>query len=102
MTSIPPDILEHVKDDFGRDAACDTYRYLLTKVPDGLPNGTRPRHLRCILFLAEGDRARLDEYIQMCHRDPRDLILEAEYAMVDEKLVQVRDFNRPFPEATVG
>ena len=76
---VPNDIRQRVIADFGPELANDIYRYLLDRIPDGLPNGTRPRHLRCILYLAKGDRTLLDRYIEMCLQDPRDVMLNAEY-----------------------
>ncbi len=61
------------------EEADEIYRYLLSRIPDGLPNGTRPRHLRCILYLANGGRDLLDEWIKMCLQDTRDVMLHAEY-----------------------
>ena len=56
LNEVPNDIRQRVIADFGPDLADDIYRYLLDRIPAGLPNGTRPRHLRCILYLAKGDR----------------------------------------------
>ena len=50
-------------------------RYLLSRIPDGLANGTRPRHLRCILYLAKGGRNQLEEWIKLCVQDTRDVML---------------------------
>ncbi len=94
---VPDDIHRRVINDFGPELADDVYRYLLDRIPDGLPNGTRPRHLRCILYLAKGDRTLLDRYIDMCLRDTRDVMLHAEYETApDSGLVRVRDFGKPF------
>src|SRR5262249_7105936 len=67
---VPDDIRQRVIKDFGPELADGIYRYLLDRIPDGLPHGTRPRHLRCILYLAKGDRTLLDRYIEMCLQDP--------------------------------
>jgi hypothetical protein len=99
---VPPDIRERVVKDFGPDVADEIYRHLLNQIPDGLPNGTRPRHLRCILHLAHGNRELLDRYIEMCLQDTRDVMLHAEYE-TDAKLqsVRVRDFARPFDQSEI-
>src|SRR5262249_31243233 len=47
---VPKDIRQRVLKDFGPELADNIYRYLLDRIPDGLANGTRPRHLRCILY----------------------------------------------------
>jgi hypothetical protein len=94
---VPNDILQRVIADFGPELADDVYRYLLDRIPDGLPNGTRPRHLRCILYMAKGDRTLLDRYIEMCLQDTRDVMLNAEYETdSNARLVRVRDFGKPF------
>jgi hypothetical protein len=97
---LPPDIRQRVSDDFGAEAADEVYSYLLQRIPDGLPNGTRPRHLRCILYLAGGDREKLDYYIKMCLEDTRDVMLNAEYAHpASANPRRVRNFAKPFGEA---
>ena len=94
---LPGDIRQRVINDFGPELADDVYRYLLDRIPDGLPNGTRPRHLRCILYLAKGDRTMLDRYIEMCLQDTRDVMLQAEYERESAAgFVRVRDFGKPF------
>jgi hypothetical protein len=98
----PDDIRQRVIEDFGPESAAEIYDYLLSRIPDGLPNGTRPRHLRCILFLAKGDRALLDQYIELCLQDTRDVMLQAEYKMGSRGgLVRVRDFAKPFDRSPI-
>jgi hypothetical protein len=97
---IPDDIRQRVIQDFGLEDAEEVYRYLLNRIPTGLPNGTRPRHLRCILYLAKGDRKLLDKYIEVCLQDTRDVMLQAEYEGESYAgLVQVRDFAKPFADS---
>jgi hypothetical protein len=99
---VSDDIRQRVINDFGPELADEVYRYLLDRIPDGLPNGTRPRHLRCILYLAKGDRTMLDRYIEMCLQDTRDVMLQAEYEMEPAAgLVRVRDFGKPFDRAQI-
>ena len=99
---MPSDIRQRVVSDFGQQRADEIYRYLLERIPSGLANGTRKRHLRCILFLAKGDKERLDRYIEMCLRDTRDVMLGAEYETArDSRLVRKRDFNKPFDQAQI-
>ena len=99
---LPDDIRQRVIHDFGQELADDVYRYLLDRIPDGLPNGTRPRHLRCILYLAKGDRTMLDRYIEMCLQDTRDVMLQAEYEMESAVgFVRVRDFGKPFGQSQI-
>lgn len=102
MSTIPSDIRQRVVDDFGEQQAERVYQELLARIPDGLPNGTHPRHLRCILFLAKGDRKQLDYYIEMCLGDTRDVMLQAEYETGPRGgLVRKRDFSKPFAEASL-
>ena len=99
-SEVPDDIRQRVIADFGPEAADDVYGYLLSRIPEGLPNGTRPRHLRCILYLAKGDKARLDRFIAMCLQDTRDVMLSAEYETDSHsRLVRKRDFSQPFDQA---
>ncbi len=99
---VPGDIRQRVIDDFGPEEADEVYRYLLSRIPDGLPNGTRPRHLRCILYLANGGRNLLDEWIKMCLQDTRDVMLYAEYEPDSRgKLVRKRDFSKPFGRESI-
>jgi hypothetical protein len=99
---IPDDIRDRVVRDFGPERADAVYRDLLDRIPDGLPNGTRPRHLRCVLFLANGDLAALDRAIELCLQDPRDAILHAEYS-TDSPAdpVRLRDFAKPFDRSEI-
>ena len=102
MSSLPADIRQRVVDDFGEERAADVYDHLLANVPEGLPNGTRPRHLRCILFLATGHMKQLDDYLKMCLCDTRDVMLAAEYESVPGgDLKRVRDFSRPFNDSEI-
>ena len=99
---LPDDIRQRVIHDFGPELADEVYRCLLDRIPDGLPNGTRPRHLRCILYLAKGDRTLLDRYIEMCLQDTRDVMLQAEYEMESAAgFARVRDFERPFGQSPI-
>ena len=99
---VPNDIRQCVIKDFGSELADNIYRDLLDRIPDGLPNGTRPRHLRCILYLAKGDRTLLDRYIEMCLQDTRDVMLNAEYETdSNARFVRVRDFGNPFDRSQI-
>jgi hypothetical protein len=101
-SAVPNDIRQRVIADFGPELGDDIYRYLLDRIPNGLPNGTRPRHLRCILYLAKGDRTLLDRYIEMCLQDTRDVMLNAEYeADSNARFVRVRDFGKPFNRSQI-
>lgn len=86
--------------EFGPDRAAGVCHHLLDRIPNGLANGARPRHLRCVPHLAEGDRAQLDRFIKACLRDTRDVMLWAEYEPGPRgESVRVRDFERPFDQS---
>lgn len=97
---LPDDIRQRVVDDLGPERADEIYRRLLDRIPEGLPNGTRPRHLRCILYLAKGDETLLDQYIETCLGDTRDVMYYAEY-FLDSSTdpARLRDFSKHFDEA---
>ena len=98
---VPGDIWQRIIDDFGTEAD-EVYRYLLSRIPDGLANGTRPRHLRCVLYLARGGRNQLAEWIKLCLQDTRDVMLYAEYEPDSRgKLVRKRDFSKPFGRESI-
>lgn len=97
--NLPNDITQRVLEDFGDEHATRILQHLIDRIPGGLANGTRHRHLRCILYLSEGDEVRLDEYIKMCLQDTRDVMLSAEYEL--EGLVRKRDFDKPFGKANI-
>ena len=100
MSAVPADIMQRIIDDFGDQQVSGIFDYLLSKFPDGLANGTRPRHLRCILHLAKGDKEELDYYIKMCLCDTRDVMPNAEDETTEEnKLVRKRNFSKPFNES---
>lgn len=105
MTSpVPTDIIQRITDDFGDERASKILANLISRIPDGLPNGTRPRHLRCVIHLAEGDLEKLNHYIEICLRDTRDVMFAAEYRQTGPgfgtKLERIHDFNLPFGEST--
>lgn len=102
LDELPGDIRQRVAVDFGTEQADEIYCYLLDRIPEGLPNGTRPRHLRCILHLAQGDQQKLDEYIEMCLLDPRDVMSLAEYKIDNiDDYIRTRDFSAPFDQSVI-
>jgi hypothetical protein len=63
---------------------------------DEVPRDIRQR-------LAQGDRKLLEQYIEMCLQDTRDVMLNAEYETDSKRqLVRVRDFAKPFGSENVG
>ena len=56
------------------------------------------RVIRCILYLASGDLAKLKEYIEVAIYDTRDVMYWAEYINRDpgQKPRRIRDFNKTF------
>ena len=51
------------------------------------------RVLRCMIFAAHGDPDRLDALVELARKDPRDVIVAAEYDADSNKL---RNFDEPF------
>lgn len=91
-----PDITARVAADFApadRGDALGLLELLGSEV------GGQPRVLRCVLFLAEGNLARLAHFADRARVDWRDVMYWAEY---DEQDRLVRDFDRPFPAAADG
>lgn len=58
--------------------------------------GTQPgdRVIRCVIYLARGNREHLTHYIKAALDDPRNVMLWAEYDQDDRR---INNFNMPFP-----
>lgn len=67
---------------------------ILQQLDDELGDG-QCRVLRCVLFLASGELARLAHYAERAQADWRDVIYWAEY---DDQDRRIRDFSLPFPD----
>lgn len=98
-TNLPADIAHQIKIDFGETKAAEVINYLLEKIPERMPNSAPARLFRCIVYLAEGDRDKLDQAIDLCVGDPRDVMFGAEYEVQGSRCVRKRDFNKPFGKA---
>jgi hypothetical protein len=94
-SAFPKDIVTRIAGDFGESQVEDVCRRLAAGV-SGSGNGTRERHMRCVVFLSEGSLDKLETYIDMCLLDPRDVIVAAEYDVEGDAYVRVRDFDAPF------
>ncbi len=70
-----------IAQDFGdlADLALSRIEVLAEKFQEVYREPASPRIIRCVLRLASGDVASLDQYIGTCLKDYRDIILWAEY-----------------------
>jgi hypothetical protein len=91
---VEPDIVARIATDFPAADRAEALRLLELLASEV---GGQPRVLRCVLFLARGDLARLAHNADRARSDWRDVIYWAEY---DEQDRRVRDFDRPFPNPT--
>ena len=86
------DIYQKIVRDFGNRAnECIERIEALDAATKGLIDD---QLIRCIVYLASGDLASLDEWIERARLDWRDVIMNAEFSSPDEK--HVRDFRKTF------
>jgi hypothetical protein len=94
------DIITRINADFGENVNKATIMLIdaITKV-DYLKTD---RVIRCIIFLAKGNLADLNKYIEAATFDTRDVMLWAEYEKLsgDLNFKRLRDFNNTFDECT--
>lgn len=93
------DIRHRIECDF-RESASAVYSILETAISTADYLNT-DRIIRCILFLADKDIGKLKQLVETATRDPRDIIVWAEYTNVGqwEDLKRIRDFNKSFDNA---
>lgn len=84
-----------VCDDFGNqsDLALSRIERLAERFQEVYREPASPRIIRCVLHLASGDVDSLEQYIDTCLKDYRDIILWAEY---DSEGNRVFSGNRRF------
>jgi galactose-1-phosphate uridylyltransferase len=94
------DINERIQTDFGENA--DKATTMLFDAISKVDYLKTDRVIRCIIFLAKGNLADLNKYIETATFDTRDVMLWAEYEGIkeNEKPKRVRDFNKNFEECT--
>lgn len=91
--TLPDDILAKIREDFSGGETL-TVIDRLEGLVQADPALFSSRILRCALFQARGRKAELEEAIRLAKRDPRDLIIAAEY---DGHFgASQRDFTLPF------
>lgn len=91
---LPSDVTRWLADTFGADELMAATALLESCVDErGQPVG--PRLLRCAAWSARGSLERLRTIRRDLAIDWRDVIVEAEYDVVDGKLVRTRDFAEP-------
>jgi len=93
---LPEDIEEKIATDFGIAETPGIAMRLASFVgqyADRHKEAPDARTLRCIVFVASGDRKKLEEACHVSLNDVRELVVQAEYDENDER---IRDFNEPF------
>jgi hypothetical protein len=71
----------------------------LTEATDESGNPAGDRLIRCVALASAGDLDRLRSLVMLLRIDRRDVIMAGEYEERGGELVQVRDLNRPIPDA---
>ena len=87
--SLPADVVRKIAADFPNEPQA-TVMALLAEYE----GPERPRVIRCIIHLAEGNTDKLLDFIASAKTDYRDVIFWAEYDDSDQR---IRNFNQPFP-----
>jgi hypothetical protein len=96
---LPEDVTERIAADFGLTEARAVAMRLAGfagQYADRHREAPDARTLRCIVFVAGGDRKRLADACGLALADVRELVVQAEY---DDNDKRVRDFNEPFEAA---
>jgi len=86
---ILPDIEHRILHDFGRNRITDIqekFEVLRRKFSDIYKEKPSPRIIRCIIHLASGNEAVLDQMIDAVLQDWRDVIYWAEYNEKDKRI----------------
>lgn len=97
LLSVEPDIESRIAKDFSlpdREDAMALLDVLYREL-----RGDNARIVRCVIFLADGNKDKLVHFADRALLDFRDVILWAEY---DEQNRQVRDFYQPFARSCAG
>ncbi len=91
--ALTDDILAKIRHDF-RDGETPSIIELLADLQRQDPSLFSDRILRCVVFIAQGKFGRLSDAVAVANRDPRDLIVWAEY---DGHFgIRHRDLSLPF------
>jgi hypothetical protein len=96
---LPEDIVDWIAADFGSVEAPGIRSRLagfVGQFADRFKEAPDARTIRCIVYIAAGDRKKLDEACRLALTDMRELVVKAEY---DDQDQRVRDFNEPFATA---
>jgi hypothetical protein len=92
------DIKERIELDFG-DKASEVHK-IFAESFEKADYLKLKRTIRCILFLANRDIGKLQNYIEVAINDPRDVMFWAEYKNHEHiNPIRIRDFNNPFDQA---
>lgn len=90
--ALPADIVDRLAGSLGREDGERANERLLA-LQQRLGRGDHARVLRCVVHLAAGELARIDELVAAACLDWRDVIMWAEYARDGRR---VHDFTKPF------
>lgn len=95
---LPEDIQERITADFGSEQAATVLARLagfIGQLTDARGEAPDARILRCVVYIAAGDRKRLEETCRLALTDTRDVMHQAEYDADDR---HVRRLDRPFSQ----
>lgn len=93
MGGLPDDVLLFVKERFSPPDHHTVFGVLEAAAV------ATPRVMRAVLFLADGDLSRLNQYVEECEADVRRILTSAEYVLdADDRPVRVRDLSLPFAD----
>jgi len=93
---LPEDILQRISADFGSEVTPGVLSRLagfIGQLADARGEPPDARILRCVVYIAAGDRKRLEEACRLALTDTRDVMYQAEYDAGDR---QVRRLDQPF------
>lgn len=86
--NLPEDINHKIISDFGKKQ----YQLVANMLLPLNDYDRNHRIIRCVLFLAQGNRKKLEHFIEQARLDFRDVIYWAEY----DASGRINDFNLPF------
>ncbi len=93
---LPEDILQRIAEDFGSGDAPGVLARLagfIGQLADARGEPPDARILRCVVYIAAGDRRKLEEACRLALTDSRDVLYQAEYDADDRR---VRHLDQPF------
>lgn len=95
---LPEDIVQRINADFGSEETPGVLARLagfIGQLADAQGSPPDARLLRCVVYLAGGERRGLEDACRLALTDTRDVMLRAEYDAGDRR---VRQFDQPFSQ----